>query len=189
MKKVCTLYAYSQSKKLAFTALFSALCCIGTVVIAIPLPNGYFNVGDVFVLLSGWILGPLYGSVAAAVGSALADVLSGYAIYAPATAVIKSGSAFITYMLCLFFRKLVKKDALDVFCRLFSALFAEAFMALGYLLFETCLYGWGGALPALTGNLLQGGCCLAIATAIFSALYVSHATKKFLLNLHSHKDI
>lgn len=184
MKKTCTLYAYSQSKKLAFAALFSTLCCVGTVVVAIPLPNGYFNVGDVFVLLSGWILGPFYGSVAAAVGSSLADVVSGYAIYAPATAVIKGGSALIAYMLCLFFKTLIKKERFDFLPRLFSALFAEAFMALGYLLFETCLYGWGGALLALTGNLLQGVCCLGIATAIFSALYFSRRAKKFLLNLH-----
>lgn len=188
MKKVCTLYAYSQSKKLAFTALFSALCCIGTVLIAIPLPNGYFNVGDVFVLLSGWILGPLYGSVAAAVGSALADVISGYAIYVPATAAIKGGSALIAYTLCLFLKKIIKKDKLDFLVRLISAVFAEVFMVLGYFLFESHLYGFGGATLALTGNLLQGGCCLIIATAIFSALYLSHATKKFLINLHTHKD-
>lgn len=180
MKQACTLYAYSQSKKLAFTALFSALCCIGTVIIAIPLPNGYFTVGDVFVLLSGWVLGPCYGSIAAAVGSALADVVSGYAIYAPVTALIKGGSALIAYMLCRFFKILIKKERYDLFPRLFSALFAEGFMALGYLLFETLLYGWGGALLSLTGNLLQGGCCLGIATAIFSALYLSQTTKKFL---------
>ena len=183
MKKTCILHAYSPSKKLAFTALFSALCCIGTVVIAIPLPNGYFNVGDVFVLLAGWILGPFYGSVAAAVGSALADVVSGYAIYAPATAIIKGGSAFLAYMVCLFLKKIFKKDSLDPIARLFSALLAETFMVIGYLLFESLLYGWGGAVLALSGNLLQGGCCTGISTAIFSVLYLSSSTKKFLSEL------
>ena len=182
MKNIFTLHGLSQSKKIAFSALFSALCCIGTILIAIPLPNGYFNLGDVFVLLSGWILGPLHGSVAAAVGSALADIISGYAIYVPATAFIKGGSALIAYLLASFLKKSLKKERLDFFARFISALFAEIFMALGYLLFESFLYGWGGALPALTGNLLQGGCCLGIAVAIFSSLYFSQTTKKFLSN-------
>ena len=75
----------SLTKKLAFAALFATLCCVATLIVSVPLPNGYFNTGDVFVLLSGWCLGPIYGAAAAAVGSALADVWSGFALYAPAT--------------------------------------------------------------------------------------------------------
>ena len=56
----------SAAKRLAFTALFAALCCVGTMFIVIPLPHGYFNAGDVFVLLAGWCMGPVFGSVAAA---------------------------------------------------------------------------------------------------------------------------
>lgn len=48
----------SAAKRLAFTALFAALCCVGTMFIVIPLPHGYFNAGDVFVLLAGWCMGP-----------------------------------------------------------------------------------------------------------------------------------
>ena len=74
-----------SAKKLAFSALFSALVCVASTIIVIPLPNGYFNTGDVFVLLSGWFLGPLFGAISAGVGSMLADIISGFAIYAPAT--------------------------------------------------------------------------------------------------------
>lgn len=52
----------SVAKRLAFSAVFAALCCVATVVIVVPLPYGYFNLGDVFVLLAGWCLGPLYGA-------------------------------------------------------------------------------------------------------------------------------
>ena len=53
----------SAAKRLAFTALFAALCCVGTMFIVIPLPHGYFNAGDVFVLLAGWCMGPVFGGV------------------------------------------------------------------------------------------------------------------------------
>ena len=90
MKQAVSLRGFSPAKQIAFTALFASLCCIGTVLIVVPLPaSGYFNAGDIFVLLSAWCLGPLFGSVASAVGSALADIVSGFAIYAPATFLIK----------------------------------------------------------------------------------------------------
>ena len=94
---------FSLSKRLVFTALFAALCTVGTVVISIPLPFGYFNLGDVFVLLSAWLLGPLYGSIAAAVGSALADILLGFPVYAPATFLIKGIDALVAYTVASFF--------------------------------------------------------------------------------------
>ena len=54
------------------TALFMALCCVATMVIQIPSPTqGYVNLGDCVVLLSGWLLGPWYGIAAAGIGSAL----------------------------------------------------------------------------------------------------------------------
>ena len=188
MRATYSVRAHSASKKLAFTALFAALCCVATVIVVIPLPNGFFNVGDVFVLLSGWFLGPLYGGIAAAAGSALADIISGYAIYAPATAIIKGLCAVIAFFLYKLYKKLIKKGSLDFLPRIFSALVAEGVMVLGYFLFECALYGVAGAALAVYGNLLQGACCLGIAVAIGSALYASPATKKFLSSLQNSKD-
>ena len=80
----------STTKKIAITALMAALTCIATIIIKIPSPlKGYLNLGDCMVLISGWILSPVYGFIAAGLGSALADIFSGYVIYAPATFVIK----------------------------------------------------------------------------------------------------
>jgi len=142
-------------KKITFTAIFTALCCIGTVSIAIPLPTGYVNVGDVFVLLSAWLLGPLYGTVAAGFGSCLADVLAGFPIYAPATLLIKAGVALIGYYFSVLIKRLIKK-APNFTCRILAVIFAEGFMLLGYFVFETALYGAAGAIPALPGNSMQG---------------------------------
>ena len=161
----------SMAKKLAFAALFAALCCVSTLIIIIPLPNGYFNTGDVFVLLSGWFLGPLYGAVAAAVGSALADLWSGFALYAPATFLIKGSNAALAWLIAACVKKLVKKGSLDCIPRIAGALTGEAVMVLGYFLFESVLYGFAGGVAALVGNTLQGICCGVVAVALFSAIY------------------
>jgi len=52
-------------RKLVLAALLAALVCVATMVVQIPSPmQGYVNLGDCFVLLSGWLLGPWYGFAA-----------------------------------------------------------------------------------------------------------------------------
>ena len=56
-----------NTQKLVLTALFAALTCVATMIIRIPTPGtgGYIHPGDALVILSGIILGPLYGFLAA----------------------------------------------------------------------------------------------------------------------------
>ncbi len=170
MQKTACLRVVFPAKKLAFASVFSALCFVATMLVVIPLPNGYFNAGDVFVLLAGWCLGPLYGGIAAAVGSALADICSGFALYAPATFLIKGGVAIIAYYAWSLCKKLVKSERLDGICRLFALVLAESVMVFGYFLFESVLYGVAGGALALVGNSLQGVCCGAIALTVCGVL-------------------
>ena len=86
--------SHDHIHKLVRASLFAALCTIMTLVIQVPSPmQGYVNLGDCAVLLSAWVLGPWYGGAAAGVGSMLADLLSGYAHYAPGTFAVKLAMA------------------------------------------------------------------------------------------------
>ena len=78
-------------KKHVITALFAALTFAATMAVRIPTPgtNGYIHPGDALVILSGVILGPSNGFLAAGIGSALADLLGGYFVYVPITFLIK----------------------------------------------------------------------------------------------------
>ena len=180
MKKSRFPKTISPAKQLAFSAVFTALCCVSTLLITIPLPaSGYFNTGDVFVLLSGWFLGPVYGVFSAAIGSALADVLSGYALYAPATFFIKGIDAFVAYLVWVFFKKLIKKEEFDFLPRALGALTGEGVMVFGYFLYESILFGFLGAIPNILGNSLQGACCLVLAIALCSILYSVKPVRRF----------
>lgn len=133
--------------------MLAALACVATMIIKIPSPlNGYINLGDCIVLLSGWLLSPLYGFFAAGIGSALADVFSGYAVYAPATFIIKGIMALI------FFGgyKLMSKRLGSLLSQIISALAAEIFMILGYFLFEGILYGFVPSAANIPANAVQG---------------------------------
>ncbi len=170
MKAYTRVFAFSNAKKLAFCALFAALACVSTCVIVIPLPYGYANIGDVFVLMAGWCLGGIYGAMAGAVGSALADIVSGYAIYAPVTFLIKGLTATLAWLIYTVCKKGVTKPALDFIPRMLSAIVAEICMVAGYFLFECILYGFAGGVATLLGNGLQGAICVIGATALFTAL-------------------
>ena len=68
--------------KIVFAALFAALTCVATMAIRVPSPTGYANLGDCFVLCSGWVLGPVWGTISAGVGSMFADIfVLGYVFY------------------------------------------------------------------------------------------------------------
>ena len=73
-------------------ALSTALVLAATVVINIYVPTtrGYFNLGETMIYLVALLFDPLTAAFAGGVGSALADVVLGYTIYAPATLVIKA---------------------------------------------------------------------------------------------------
>ena len=133
--------------------MLAALTCVATMVIKIPSPlNGYINLGDCIVLLSGWLLSPVYGFFAAGLDSALADLFSGYAAYAPATFLIKGLMALIACGGVKLFQKRVDKQ----FSRIISGVTAELFMIAGYWLFEGFLYGFISSAVNIPANGLQG---------------------------------
>ena len=143
----------TTTQKIIFSSMLAALTCVATMVIKIPSPlNGYINLGDCIVLLSGWLLSPVYGFFAAGLGSALADLFSGYAAYAPATFLIKGLMALIACGGVKLFQKRVDKQ----FSRIISGVTAELFMIAGYWLFEGFLYGFISSAVNIPANGLQG---------------------------------
>lgn len=84
-------------KRMAVAALAAALIFLVVAFLQIPFPigqGGYINIGDAFIFLFATLLPLPYAVAAAAVGPALADVASGYAVYAPFTLLIKAAMAF-----------------------------------------------------------------------------------------------
>ncbi len=166
-----------SSKNIAFTAMFAALCCVSTF-IAVPLPFGYFNLGDIFVLISAWTLGPVFGAIAAGVGTALADILMSYVVYAPATFIIKAAVAVTAALLFKSFKKPNSIKKKYIFPRIISAIAGEAIMVCGYFLYEAFVLGYGmGALASVTGNCLQAVSGVIGGTLLISALSSSRELK------------
>ena len=127
----------------------------------------------------GLVHGPVFGGVAAGLGSCLADILSGYILYAPVTFFVKGIDAVASYFVWRALRLLVTKDNLDFLARIGAAVVGETLMVLGYFLFETALYGVAGGAASLIGNALQGTFGVVCSVLLVSILYRLKAVRGF----------
>lgn len=153
-------------------ALFIAMTVVMTMIIRIPIPfaQGYVNIGDSILLLAAMLFGPAGGFWIGGMGSALADLFTGYSFYAPITFVVKG----IEGLLCgwIFLRMNASKPIV-------SALIAGIWMAIGYVLGDWILFGLAAGIAAFPMNLMQG-----IVGAILAVLLHKFIGPIFLKRLH-----
>lgn len=170
----------TKTKKLIFASLFAALTCAATLIVKIPTPiGGYVHAGDTVVLLSALFLGGIYGAPAAGIGSAMADIISGYFIYAPGTLVIKAVVAIVAAVLIN--RKLGK----NLFVKsVIAGCIAEILMVASYLFYDAVVLGFGaGAVADVPANLIQGAFGAIAAAALYSALNSSEYVRRVMRDI------
>ena len=134
-------------KRLTLAGLMCAIVVITTMFAAVPIPGvqgAYANAGDAAVYAAAYLLGWPWGVAVAAVGSGLADILLGSALYAPATLVIKGLMALIA-------AKLLRKGGM----RIPRLLVSGIVMVAGYFAYECMLYGASVAMLSIPANLIQ----------------------------------
>ncbi len=153
-----------NSRTLTLNALSIALVAVATLAIRLPVPatQGYINLGDAFIFVTALLLGPRTGGLAGGFGSAMADLLGGYAHWAPFTLFIKGLEGILVGF--LFQGKLESGKA--VFWASGAACLGGIWMVCGYFLVETFLYGWAPALAAVGPNLIQAGGSLLVGVPI-----------------------
>lgn len=149
--------------KLVVTAVLMALIIVAIFFIKIPIAGtGYVHIADSFILLSAF-LGPLYGFLAGGVGTLLADVLAGYAVYAPWSLVVHGLQGLL---MALAIRKMSNLDVKMFF--ILSFVISTVTVVLGYALAEFVISGsLAIAMATLLPNVLQ----VAIGSIIGAILF------------------
>ncbi|MEA2101552.1 MAG: ECF transporter S component [Thermodesulfobacteriota bacterium] len=149
----------------ALLALFIALVAVATMIIRIPIPqtNGYMNLGDSIVLLSGVFFGPVAAFMAGGMGSALADIIGGYPQWAPWTLIIKGMEALIVWLGFFVFK--TKKNKIGI-VQVLCFCVATAWMVLGYLVAEWIMYDKMAAMAELPFNLIQAAGSVILASLL-----------------------
>lgn len=172
-----------NTKKLILAALFAALSCVATMSIRIPTPGtgGYIHPCDAIVILSGVILGPVWGSLAAGIGSCMSDLLGGYLMYVPITFVIKGLVAFCS---ALAYEKLGKTQKSRYIGVAAGGLIDMILVAGGYFICEYFMYGVG-AFSSIPANLIQGASGLILSLVLYPILMTVPEVKHMTTLHHS----
>ncbi len=132
-----------STKQLTQTALFAALTFVVTRFIQIPIPLGYFNIGNTIILFCCALLPSPCGILAGAIGSALADLTS-FPVYTLPTLLIKALFPLVYYLLVKAKMPRVGAAAISTLIPLF-----------GYTLTGCILYGFAAGLAQFPGLLLE----------------------------------
>ena len=149
-------------KRIVLTGLFSALVFIFTAYIHVPTGAGYTHAGDGLIYLAASILPTPYAVVSAVLGGVLADGLSGFPMWIPATAVIKAVTA-------LFFTS--KGDKVLTKRNLAAIIPSLIVCVVGYSVYEGVFLAGGLNKAAMTAAFAQTPCyCIQIAAS--AALYI-----------------
>lgn len=148
-------FLHGSVRRLTYGGILAAVIMVATMIMQFPIPalkNGYIHMGDGAIMAAAMIIGP-FAAISAGLGSALADLLSGFATYAPATLLIKGCMGLIAG---LAFKR--KPDMPVYQAGLWFAL-CEGVMIAGYFIFESLFY----ALTTAPFNLIGGAAAAAVA--------------------------
>ena len=143
----------NHTRLMCIAGIFAALVFVVTAYLHVPTLNGYVHFGDGFIFLAACIPPMPYSMLVGAIGALLADLLTGYAIWAPGSMIIKA-------LIALLFSSGVKK----IICtrNLIMLLPAAVISALGYYLYEALIVGsFIVALEGIPASLIQ-----AVASSI-----------------------
>lgn len=154
-----------KNQQYILASLFTALICIITVLIAIPIPggNGYINLSDTFCILSVLILGPALGSFATGIGCLFADVILGYYIYIPATVILKILGIIAIHLIA---GKNAKPLKSIIACCIYTVI-----VTAGYFIYEYFIIGINKlAVVNLPYNIIQMAVCSFLSIIIFKSV-------------------
>ena len=149
-----------MTKRAITLLVLFATVCLTTLFVVIPVgPAGYFNLSDIAVVFSGLFIahffkdrgnvGIIWAFLVAGIGAGLADIMSGYAIWAPITLVAKGLEASFAYL------SYNKKGVRHFILLLIGGLFMVLTYFVGQSFFLATDGGVELAISGLSINLLQ----------------------------------
>ena len=164
----------NKTKLIVLNGLMIAFVCVATMVIQIPVPmtEGYVNIGDSIIFVTSIVFGPIPGMVAGGIGSALADILTGYSHWAIFTLIIKGLEGYIVGFI-------VRKNT-NLIKSIIATLLGVIVMVCGYLLSGGFLQGsLIVSLGSVPSNIVQGIISMIIGIPLASYLLTIKYIKSF----------
>ncbi len=145
-----------KTKDMVQTALLTALVFVATYFIRIQLPimasGGLVHLGNIMLFAIAIVFGKQKGAIAGAVGMALFDLSSGWAVWAPFTFIIRGVMGYMIGTIAWSKGREGNSFRINLFALILSAIW----MIAGYYISEVILYGnWIAPMASIPGNITQ----------------------------------
>lgn len=164
-----------NSKYMSVNALAIALVCLSTMFLQFPIPLGYAHLGNCFIVICGVFFGPITGFLAGGIGSALADLLTGYPQWIIPTLIIKGIMGFVIGYIANRTGTTINIFKLKT---AIASVTGMLIMVIGYFIGGSILYGsiYTGA-TQIPGLAMEGIVGIILFYVLGSALQAAHLPK------------
>ena len=148
----------TKVKNMCLAGIFCAVVFVFTAYVHIPSHTGYTHIGDGFIYLAACMLPLPYAMFVGAAGALLADVLTGFAMWAPASVIIKAAAV-------LFFSR--RSERIVTPRNLLALIPASLVCIVGYYLYEALItLNFVAPLAGIPGYITQS----VLSSILFAAL-------------------
>lgn len=163
-----------KTKDMVQTALLTALVYVATAFINIKLPilssGGLVHLGTVMLFITAIVFGKEKGAIAGAVGMAIFDLSSGWALWAPFTFIVRGVMGYIVGTIAWSSNRTGNNAIFNIFATVLSGVW----MIVGYYITEVILYhNWFSPVASIPGNLTQ------IAVGIIFGIPVAKVLRRY----------
>jgi uncharacterized membrane protein len=155
--------------KVAVVAVLTAVVVVFTMIVRIPTAKGYLNLCDVAICFIAFTFGPWTAFIAGGLGTALADLISGYAQWAPISFIVHGVEGFLVALIV----RQKAAQAIPFFKKVAAGLICIATVTLGYFVLSGIfISGFSVAAAEIPGNIAQS------AVGVVLGLAVSYAVQR-----------
>lgn len=156
-------------RKITRLALVASVVLVATMFLKVPTPTGYVHLGDGVIYGAALAFGPTFAAISGAIGSSLADILGGYAMWWPWTLVIKGVAGWVI-------GKVGYNQGRAK--QLLAMVLGAAWTIAGYALGTSIMYSPSAAIAESLGNVVQTGSGIVIGLFLAPVLKVALAVDR-----------
>jgi len=158
---------------ISIIGIFGALTFLLTIMFKLPIlaTLGYFNIGDLGVMITAILFGPIVGSLAGGIGSSLGDIFLAAPEYAIPTLIIKGIEGFLIGLISNPRKHYKEPGIRDII----AVIVGGFVMVIGYFGLQWIVFGLPSALAEIGFNFLQ------MSIGAIGALIFTFAVRKNLI--------
>lgn len=175
----------SSALRIALLAVLTAVVVVFTIIIKIPTPTkGYLNLADLAICFIAFTFSPLTAFIAGGLGTALADIISGYPQWAPISFVVHGLEGLVVAMIVKRSSEAISNgEAVSKIRILLAMIICIIIVTGGYFILSATIMGIGfeAALAGVVGNTFQSGIGVVAGYALSKAVVKAYPPVQELL--------